>query len=91
MQGLSEFTLVMQTIARAVYDSVLQPGASTRQVTYQNTPLVGGGNVNVTWFVDKTGTPTPGPGASALPRKIRFDNVGNGADIKCAQHSTKSM
>jgi hypothetical protein len=33
MQSLSEFTLIVQTIARSVYDLTLQPAASTQQVT----------------------------------------------------------
>jgi hypothetical protein len=91
MQSLSEFTLIVQTIARSVYDLTLQPAASTQQVTYDSVSLGDGRTGRLTWYVDHMGTPTPGLGLSALPRKQRIDNVGNGADVKSAiSAATKS-
>jgi hypothetical protein len=117
MAGLSQFTLVIQKIARADLNALMQPGVSTRQITLSNAPLLrqlslsdfaqkkysdqleeysrsgkppapipvdGRTLKTVTFYVDDHGTPTPGDKTPVLPRKSRFDNMGQNADVKSA-------
>jgi hypothetical protein len=104
MEAFSQFTLVIQKIARATYDSALQPPVQTRAVKWTSAPLkcvdstdktcetqIHGVTVTANWYVDAWGTPTPGDGKSALPRKERVDNTGVNADVKSAlSANTKS-
>lgn len=87
--GLSQFTLVLQDIARASCDAVHYPPVTTTEVmisapqgkTATNLPA---GVSKVTVYVDQNGYVTPGNGVASLPRKNRTDNVGNDADLKSA-------
>ena len=85
--GLSQFTLVLQKIARTAYDSANFPPAITKSVVMSTKSDNGGAltsnrEVKVTVYIDANGFVTPGDGVSSLPRRQRWDNVGTGSDLK---------
>jgi hypothetical protein len=88
-QGLSQFTLVLQDIARASCDAMHYPRVATTEYVLSGgsgggaTPIPGSrGETKITLYVDQNGYVTPGNGIASLPRKNRFDNVGNNSDLK---------
>jgi hypothetical protein len=92
MHGLSQFTMILQQIARYDLSKGPQPYVKTRIVTFNNVkvcdksiPPSKGGEVTVksiTFYVDENGTPVAGPGLPFLPPKNRYDNVGLNSEIK---------
>src|SRR6185437_1372711 len=98
MDCLSQFVLILQSIARVQDDSVLFPKTNTTKVVLDASKLTrplqhdwladdAGGNFKtskVTLYVDQDGFQTPGSGLPSLPRKVRFDNVGLASDLKSA-------
>jgi len=81
MGGLSEFVLALQKIARADLSTVVQPKPLTRTIKVAD--IVGHPGIqSITVYVDRNGHLTPGNGLPSLPRKARFDNVGNTSDLK---------
>ncbi len=84
--ALSQFTLVLQQIARTESDSAMfpQPTTETIVLAAANDSLGLGNNdeAKVTVYIDGKGFVTPGQNASSLPRKVRLDNVGTGSDLK---------
>jgi hypothetical protein len=98
MDCLSQFALILQSIARVQDDSVLFPKINTTKVVLDASKLTpqlkqdwladteyNGFKTNkITLYVDQDGFPTPGSGIPSLPRKVRFDNVGLASDLKSA-------
>lgn len=91
MRGLSEFTLVMQKIARVDFASVYFPQAQTRTVKMSLDTHVDGLIADVTVYMDADGVLTSGQNLPAIPIKGRLDNVGKYAELKSVINaSTKS-
>jgi hypothetical protein len=94
MRGLSAFTLILQTIARYDLSKALQPAPKTRIVTANNVKVCQKSPnstapitvfvKSITFNVDENGQPVSGPGASFLPQKIHYDNVGQYSELKSA-------
>jgi hypothetical protein len=82
MEGLSQFTIVMQEIARDNSDSVMYPKPQTKSVELKFPQCGPNGEEKMTVYVDPNGFVTPGDGLGVLPRKIRNDNVAAGNDLK---------
>jgi hypothetical protein len=91
MEGLSRFTLVLQTIARASVSSATHPSAKTTAVVLQGgrgadaagTALISNPQVTkVTVYIDGNGYATPGENTAAIPVKVRQDNVGSDTELK---------
>ena len=85
MEGLSQFTLVVQRIARADFGSLYYPRIATRPAKWipeKGNECDENGIKSITVYVDHDGNLTPGPGIPSLPRKVRTDNVGLYADLK---------
>jgi hypothetical protein len=92
MEGLSQFMLVIQGIARVHYDTLHYPRPRTREVVKNividavnpNEPAGPGERLHatVTVYLDDDGNVTPGDGKPAIPPKVRNDNVGQNSDLK---------
>jgi hypothetical protein len=90
MHGLSQFTMILQQIARYDLSKGPQPYPRTRQVTANNVKVTDRtkdktGQVSVksiTFYVDENGSPVSGQGQAFLPLKIRYDNVGTYSELK---------
>jgi hypothetical protein len=89
MGFLSEFTLILQQIARADLEQVSFPKPQTRKIQKVfpiDRPAPTGGvtryQAEATFYVDEAGLLTPGDNAPALPRKKRFDNYGQISELR---------
>jgi hypothetical protein len=92
MEGLSQFALVIQAIARVHYETLYYPRPRTRMIAKKiridpNNPnaFTTDGQAlkaTITVYVDDNGLLTPGDGLPAIPPKARTDNVGSNADLK---------
>jgi hypothetical protein len=87
MEGFSEFTLIMQGIARVQFATLFYPPPRTRTIARSipfNLPPEPGApasgspqdSATVTVYLDEDGLLTPGEGQPAIPPKVRYDNVG---------------
>jgi hypothetical protein len=88
MEGLSEFLLIVQGIARVDFGSLYYPRPYTRTILFEPTPNSDDPNASdavpkltVTAYLDANGVLTPGDGLPAIPSKTRFDNVGRYSDL----------
>ena len=96
IHGLSQFTMILQQIARYDLSRGPQPVPKTRQVTANNATVCDKSNAggppitvkSITFFVDQNGTPVGGQGAAFLPQKYRYDNVGTYSELKSAFAAT---
>jgi hypothetical protein len=98
MEGLTEFLLVLQAIARVDIGTSYYPLPLTRTIAWQisidpQNPDVApannqGATATVTINVDQDGLLTPGANQPAIPPKGRFDNVGQNADLKAIINAT---
>jgi hypothetical protein len=88
MQGLSQFTLILQQIARFDLSRGPQPYTRTRQVTVTNVPVCRKADrsqitaKSITFYVDQNGSPVAAANYPFLPQKNRYDNTGQNAEIK---------
>ncbi len=83
MGHFSNFVLVFQQIARADLAAAHSPTQTTKiEKTFdfpnEGDPVSG----RVTFFVDEKACLTSGEDAPAIPKRIRFDNVGQDSDVK---------
>jgi hypothetical protein len=95
VQCLSDFTLALQAIARVAIGSVYYPLPPTRSVnTKISIPNPSNPNqpysAQVTVNVDDRGQLVPGPGLTAIPLKVRIDNVGVFAELHSQIVAAKS-
>ena len=82
--SLTEFSLILQSIARADFNSVFYPRPLTRTVQKEFNFRLSNEEYHgsATFNVDRNGFITAGPGQPSLPPKARIDNVGLNADLK---------
>jgi hypothetical protein len=92
MEGLSQFTLILQGLARVALESVYFPQPATRTLKLSSTELKPGDPKvkTVTVYVDAQGLLTPGAGMPAVQRKVRVDNVGKNAELRSIINATRS-
>jgi hypothetical protein len=82
LEALSEFSLIIQRIARMQLGSVLYPSQSTTQVKFGND------EASITANFDTYNLPS-NASASAYPVKGRVDNVGTNSELKAVINATK--
>jgi hypothetical protein len=97
MHGLSQFTMILQQIARYDLSKGPQPSPKARQVTANNVKVCQKSTgetktvKSITFYVDENGSPVA-QGAAFLPQKYRYDNVGQYSELKSAfSAATKSQ
>jgi hypothetical protein len=102
MEGLSQFLLVLQAIARVDLATTFYPPSWTRTVAWSlyidprnpnvppppSTPISALQKATVTLYFDQDGRVTPGDGQPAIPPKIRVDNLGQNSDLKAVINAT---
>jgi hypothetical protein len=85
MEGLSDFLLIMQGLARVDFGSLYYPRPYTRMIAYDTIPPATAPQsvprLTVTAYVDADGQLTPNDGVPAIPPKTRLDNVGKYSDL----------
>jgi hypothetical protein len=90
MQYLSEFLLVIQSIARMNMDASYYPHTKNRTVTWKNTSDTASIKkalndihaTDVTMFLDDKGRPAPSEKDPVIPIKKRVDNIGTNSELK---------
>jgi hypothetical protein len=84
MSALSQFTLIIQEIARVDLDSVYHPKTRTRMIKkdFEYTELGRSRIGRATIYLDENGVLTSAADTAAIPRKMRTDNVGSNSDLK---------
>jgi hypothetical protein len=86
MEGLSEFLLILQKIARADFASAYYPKTRTRTIQ-QNFAFTERPSGDIYWatatiYLDENGFLTSAANTPAIPVKARVDNVGTNADLR---------
>jgi hypothetical protein len=82
---LTKFTLVIQEIARVVITSAYYPQPMTRKLVVKDND-----NRTITAFVDMNGFLTPAEKGTALPLRVRMDNLASEAALRSQIANSKS-
>jgi hypothetical protein len=90
VQSLTNFTLIMQEIARVQLASTYYPPAVTRKVLINVTDPVTGLGRAVTAYIDAKGFLVSGDGAAAIQLPVRRDNVANDPALRSQIANAKS-
>lgn len=90
MEGLSRFTLIIQSLARQITDQAYYPKAVTRTINYTKTiDSKTGTSAVLTFFVDENGIPVADANSYAQAVKSRQQTIVNDPSLK-SQIATSS-
>jgi hypothetical protein len=88
MEGLSGFTIVIQTLSRQVTDKAYYPPPVVRTINYSASMMMKNGqaaadkSVLITAFVDQNGIPVSDANSYAYPVKQRLETIVNDPNLK---------
>jgi hypothetical protein len=80
--ALSQFSLLLQKVARIKTDETYFPKPNTRTITFKDATDRGGKTVTVTAYVDARNYLVSGEGAYAEPVKRRLENIGTDSNLR---------